>query len=128
MKVDQDAHVQETISAIEDKIEAIIHSIRSERDGKIQRQIENVMERQEIPKEAAVHTMRAWQEETVACHETMAARLEYKEPMSKDMESEVECQKVPMKKAAVKSSRRTKKRHRSRHLAAGRRREPRELT
>jgi hypothetical protein len=34
-------HVQEiaakTVSAIEDKMEAIVHSIRSEQDGKIQR-------------------------------------------------------------------------------------------
>jgi PDZ domain-containing secreted protein len=42
-----------TVSAIEEKMEAIVHSIRSERDGKIQRQIENVMERQEILKKGA---------------------------------------------------------------------------
>jgi hypothetical protein len=110
------------VSAIEDKMEAIVHSILSEWDWKIQRRIENVVERQEIPKEeAAVHTMRAWQEET-------AASLEYKEPSPKEMESEVERRKVSTEEAAVKSSGLTKKRHRGRHIAAGRRREPKELT
>jgi hypothetical protein len=87
-----------TVSAMEDKMEAIVHSILSERDGKIQRRIENVMERQEIPKEeAAVHTMRAWQEET-------AASLECKEQGPKELETEVERREVPTEEAAVKSS------------------------
>jgi polyhydroxyalkanoate synthesis regulator phasin len=42
-----------TVSAIEEWMEAIVHSTRSERDEKIQRRIENVTERQEIPKEGA---------------------------------------------------------------------------
>jgi hypothetical protein len=42
-----------TASSIEEKMEAIVHSIRSERDEKIQRWSENVMEWQEIPKEEA---------------------------------------------------------------------------
>jgi hypothetical protein len=54
MKADRDTHVQEidakTVSAIGGKMEAIVHSIR---DGKIQDRSENVMERQEIPKEGA---------------------------------------------------------------------------
>jgi succinate dehydrogenase/fumarate reductase flavoprotein subunit len=49
MKADWDAHVQEvvakTVIAIEDKMEAIVYSFRSEQDGKIQCQSENVMER-----------------------------------------------------------------------------------
>jgi regulator of protease activity HflC (stomatin/prohibitin superfamily) len=48
MKADQDTHVQEivtkTVSAIEEKMEAIVHSIRSEWDGKIQCRSENVLE------------------------------------------------------------------------------------
>jgi hypothetical protein len=98
-----------TVSAMEDKMEAIVHSIRSEQDGKIQRRSENVMERQGIPKEeAAVHTMRAWQEETLAS-------LECKEQGLKELESEVERREVPTEEAAVKSSGITKKRHRGRH-------------
>jgi hypothetical protein len=54
MKADPYAHMQEvvakTVSAIEGKI---VHSIRSEQDGKIQDRSENVTERQEIPKEGA---------------------------------------------------------------------------
>jgi hypothetical protein len=38
---------------IERQIEAIAHSIWSEQDGKTQDRSENVMERQEIPKEGA---------------------------------------------------------------------------
>jgi hypothetical protein len=41
------------VSAIEGKMEAIVHSTRSERDKKIQHWNENVTERQEIPKEGA---------------------------------------------------------------------------
>jgi hypothetical protein len=67
------------IDANQDKMEAIGRSIWSERDGEIQCRSENVMERQEIPK----------------------ARLECKEPASKDMESRAEL-------------------HRGRHMAAGR--------
>jgi hypothetical protein len=43
------------------------------------------------------------------------------------MQSEVEHREVPMEEAAVKSSETMKKRHRGRHLAAGRRGEPKEL-
>jgi hypothetical protein len=114
--------MRSTVSAIEDKMEVIVHSIRSERDGQIQRRIENAMERQEIPKEeAAVHTMRAWQEETVAS-------LECKKQGSKELESEGKRREVPTEEAAVKSSGITKTRHRGRHIAAGRRRESKELT
>jgi hypothetical protein len=71
MKDDQNAHMQGIIAKIDasqEKMEAIVHFIRSELDGKIQHRIVKVMEWQEIPKEeAAVHTMRAWQEEIVAC-------------------------------------------------------------
>jgi hypothetical protein len=45
-----------------------------------------------------------------------------------DMESEVEHREVPTEEAAVKSSGTMKKRHRGRHIAAGRRSEPKELT
>jgi hypothetical protein len=44
------------------------------------------------------------------------------------METEVEHREVPTEGAAVKSSGARKKRHRDRHLAAGRRGEPKELT
>jgi hypothetical protein len=60
--------------------------------------------------EAAVHNMRAWQEEPVASQEMTVASLKYKEPTSKDIESEAERQKVPTEEAAVKSSRVMKKR------------------
>jgi hypothetical protein len=50
-----------------------------------------VVERQEIPnEEAAVHPVRAWWKETVACQETTKARLGCKEPTSEDKEYEVE--------------------------------------
>jgi hypothetical protein len=52
---------------------------------------EATVERQEIPsEEAAVHSIRAWQKETMACQETTEARLEFKEPTSEDTEPETE--------------------------------------
>jgi hypothetical protein len=124
-EVNMKIHRQEIVAKIDAnqvKMEAIVHSIRSERDGKIQDRIENVMKRQEVPKEgAAVHTMRAWQEETVAS-------LECKEPSPKEWESEAERREVPMKDAVEKRVRGRKKRQRGRHIAAGRRGKPKELT
>jgi hypothetical protein len=38
--------------------------------------------------EAAIHSMRAWQKEMMACQETMEAHLEFKEPTSEGMEFE----------------------------------------
>jgi hypothetical protein len=58
--------------------------------------------------------------ETMACQETTEANPE--------MESESERREVPMEEAAVKSSGTMKKRQMSRHLAAGRRGEQKELT
>jgi hypothetical protein len=51
MKADRDAHMQEvvakTVSAIEERMETIVNSIRSERDEKIQCRSENIMECEE---------------------------------------------------------------------------------
>jgi hypothetical protein len=64
----------------------------------------------------------------MSCQVTAAACLESKELNPEDIESELEYREVPTEKAAVKSSRAMKKRHRGRHLAAGRPGEPKELT
>jgi hypothetical protein len=46
---------------------------------------EAVVERQEIPnEEAAVHSMMAWQKETVSCQVTTEAWLDNEEPTSED--------------------------------------------
>jgi hypothetical protein len=97
------------VSAIEGKMEAIVHSTRSERDKKIQRRNKNVTERQEIPKEGAA-----------------VASLECEEQGPKEMESGAEWQLVPAEEVAMKSLR-TKKRPRGRHIAAGRRIKPTKL-
>jgi hypothetical protein len=99
------------MNANQERIEAIVHSIRSEQDGKIQRQIEKIMERQEIPKEGAP-----------------VASLECKEQGPKELESRAERQMVPTKEAAVKFSRVMKKWHRGQHMAAGQRVTPTKLT
>jgi hypothetical protein len=99
------------MDANQERMEAIVHFIRSERDGKMQDRIENGMERQEILKEGAA-----------------VASMECKEQGPKDMESGAERQKVPMEEAAVKSSRVPKKRQRGQHIAAGRRVKPTKLT
>jgi hypothetical protein len=54
----------------------------------------------EVKMEAAVHSLRAWRKETMACQGTTEARLECKEPTSEDMEAEHK--KVAKKQAAVK--------------------------
>jgi hypothetical protein len=87
------------MDANQERMIAIVHSIRSERDEKIQRQIENSMEWQKIPKEGAA-----------------VASLECNGP--KELESGGERWEIPTEKAAVKSSRITKKRPRGRHIAA----------
>jgi hypothetical protein len=58
----------------------------------------------------------------------MEACLESKELNPEDMECEVEHLEVPTEETAVKSLETTKKRHRGRHLAAGRCGVPKELT
>jgi hypothetical protein len=115
LKADWDTHMQEvvakTVSAIEEKLEAIVHSSRSERDEKIQRRSENVTERQEIPKEGAA-----------------VASLECQESSPKEWESEAERREFSEKEVAEKSSKVTKKRSRGRRIAAGRRVKPTKLT
>jgi hypothetical protein len=139
MKADRDAHVQEivakTVSAIEEKMEAAVHSIRSERDGKIQRRSKNVTKRQGIPKQgAAVASLECKElspqeiteriEKTQAELQTVEVSLDTR---TKKLEEKSEHQEIPKEKAAVKSSRITKKRHRGRRIAAGRRVKPTKL-
>jgi hypothetical protein len=86
---------------------------------------EAVLEPQEKPnQEVAIHFPRDDRKETMSCQVTTAACLDSKE----DIEPEVEHREVPMEEAAVKSSGTIKKQHKGRHLAAGRRREPKGLT
>jgi hypothetical protein len=63
----------------------------------------------------------------MACQETTEACLEFKEPTTVDMESEGVLGEFHTEDAAVKSLGTLKKRHRGRHLAAGRCGEPKEL-
>jgi hypothetical protein len=87
------------------------------------------VERQEIPnEEATIHSLRACRKETMACQDTTEARLECEEPTSEDMESEVEHLEVSKEHAAAESGKARSKRYRDRHVAAGRRRKPKELT
>jgi hypothetical protein len=72
--------------------------------------------------------MRDDRKEIMSCQVTMAACLDSKELSPEDMESEVEHREVPTEEATAKSSGTMKKRHRGRHLAAGRHGEPKELT
>jgi hypothetical protein len=88
-----------------------------------------VVERQTVlNEEEAIYSVRACRKETMAGQETTEARLECEKATSVDMETEAEHREVPTEAAALKSSGRTKKRRRGRHLAAGRRGEPKELT
>jgi hypothetical protein len=97
------------VSAIEGKMEVIVHSTQSEQDKKIQRRNENVAEWQDIPNEGAA-----------------VARVECKEQGPKEMEPGEERQMVPAEEDAVESSR-TKKRPRGRRIAIGQRVRPTKL-
>jgi hypothetical protein len=67
-----------------------------------------------------------WQKQMQANQE--ASKATYLKANPVEMESETEHWEVPMEEAAVKSSGAMKKQHRARHLVAGRRGEPKELT
>jgi hypothetical protein len=71
--------------------------------------------------EDAIHSLRAWRKEKLACQETTEARLECKEATSEDMESEAEHRQVPKEHVAVGNGKAPNKRHRSWHLEAERR-------
>jgi hypothetical protein len=79
-------------------------------------------------KERMLAKLGAHHERTMACQETTEARLECREPTSVDMESEAEHREFPQKEAAVKSNGKMRKWYRGRHLDAGLRGEPKELT
>jgi hypothetical protein len=98
-----------TVSAFEEKMQAIVHPSWSERDEKVPHRSENVTEQQEIPKEGAA-----------------VANVDCKDQGPRQLESGVESQLVPAEEVAVKSSR-TKKRPRSRCIAAGRHVKPTKL-
>jgi hypothetical protein len=70
--------------------------------------------------------MNAWRKETMTCKETTEARLECKKPTPKDMEAMH--WEVPKENAAMETGKTPSKRHRDRHLVAGRRGKPKELT
>jgi hypothetical protein len=80
------------------------------------------------PETEHVEKMDAWitelkdeQKETMVCQVTTEACLDSKEPNLEEMKSEGERREVPTGEVTVKSWGTMKKRHRSRHLAAGRR-------
>jgi hypothetical protein len=100
MNADQEESKAGMMACLE-KTEARIETGQEQRDTEIETdgeeveanpvETEAVVEHQEIPKEeAAVHSMRAWQKETVACQETMETRLAFKELTSDDMGPETE--------------------------------------
>jgi DNA anti-recombination protein RmuC len=71
------------VSAIEEKMEATVHSTRSERDEKVPGRSENVTELQEIPKEWAA-----------------VANVDCKDQRHKEWESGVERRMVPTEEVA----------------------------
>jgi hypothetical protein len=53
------------------------------------------MDMHEEKMEVAIHFLRAWRKETMACQETAEAHQDCKEPTSEDMEYEAEHWEVP---------------------------------
>jgi hypothetical protein len=115
--------MQELIRASQEKMEAIIQSIWSERDETIQQRGENVMTR-------VNHETQSLQkvcQETTACHKTTEMDTKKIQPDPRMVHSAAEHQEVPKEDAIVKPVKGRKKRHRGRKLAAGRRGDPNEL-
>jgi hypothetical protein len=52
---------------------------------------EVIVEWQEITNETAVHSVRTWRKEMMACQETTEARLECKQPTSEDTKPQERC-------------------------------------
>jgi hypothetical protein len=77
---------------------------------------------------SAIKDLKINGEETMACQETMEARLEGKEePASEEMKPEVAYQEVSREHATVMPVAGLRKQRRGRKQAAGRRKEPKEL-
>jgi hypothetical protein len=78
--------------------------------------------------DAWIADMKEGRNETTACQEVTEPNPEKMGPNPEITQSAWECGEGPMEEVAVKSSRTTKKRHRGRNIAAGRRGKPKELT
>jgi hypothetical protein len=76
---------------------------------------------------AWIADMKNWKE-TMSCQVTAEACLNSQETNKEDMEPKVEHREVPTEETAVESSGTMKKRYRGRHLVAGWRGEPKELS
>jgi myosin heavy subunit len=106
------------------KIEAVIQSIRSERDEMIQQRVENVVTR-------VIHKTQSLKKaclETTACHEATEADTEKTEPDPGMMRSMEEHQEIPKGEAAVMPVGGLRKRRRVQNLAAERRQKPKKRT
>jgi hypothetical protein len=101
-------------------MEAVIQSIRSERDETNQQRGENVMTRinHETQSPQKVY------QEKAACQEATEADAEETEPDPGMMQSAGEHQEIPKEEAAVMPVGGLRKRRRDRNLAAGRRQKP----
>jgi hypothetical protein len=105
-------------------MEAVIQSIRPEKDETIQRLVENVVTR-------VIHETQSLQkacQETTACHEATEAGTEKTETDPGMMQSKEKHQEIPRGEAAVMSVRGLRKLCRVRNLAAERRQKPKERT
>jgi hypothetical protein len=78
--------------------------------------------------DASIADMKDGRKERTACQEAAEANPEKLETNPEMMQSVGEHREVPKEEAAVRSSGALKKWHRGRHLASGRRREPKERT
>jgi hypothetical protein len=111
-------------SVTEEGVKVEIQSVRSERDGKIQQRVENVVTR-------VIHETQSLQKaclETTAWYEVTERDMEKIETDPGMVQSVAEHQDDPEEVSIVKQVKGRKKRHRDRKLAAGRRGESKELT
>jgi hypothetical protein len=132
--------MRSTVSAIEEKLDVAVHSMRAWRKEATacQDAIEASIEKMEgtnlkgDPEEMECREpnsadMKACQE-TTACYEATEADIEKIEPDPGMMQSEGGNREVPKEDALVKHVKGRKNRHRGWKIAAGRRGEPKELT
>jgi hypothetical protein len=119
--------MSELLKAMQEMMERHIGSLASRMEaGQEERKAEMKAKREKV--DAWLADMTGCRKERMTSQETTEARLECKEPTSEETESAAERRELPKEHAAVKPVGGLRKRHRGRHLAAGRRGQSEERT
>jgi hypothetical protein len=119
--------ILEVLKTMIEKMRAETEAIQAETEATRARTRAMRDKRMKANRDACIEDIKDTQEETMACQQTMEARLEEEEPASVDMTPEVSHeQKVPMEDAVVMPVREPRKRRQDRRYLAAVRRQKKE--